>query len=277
MMPRPPTQVRGMPAEASKAQLDRPTVPGETHGGLVDIALLVPPGHGRVPEESQLICPPKVRFEALGLALDSLVLDAYATAAERALAVAARLAERPPAALSLMGTSLSFFGGRVVEQQLRRDLGELARCPATTMASAVLRALGVLGCRRPAVVTAYTKPVDDALRGFLVAHGIRPGVVTGLDITDVLAVEAVPTSTLVAAAHVALSGTPGADSILISCGGLRTLDAVATLESELGIPVVSSSLAGPWDVLGLAGYAPKAPCTSQLLATTWADFQSGSG
>lgn len=99
----------------------------------------------------------------------------------------------------------------------------------------------------------------------------------GLDFTDVLAVEAVPTSTLVAAAHTALSGTPGADSVLISCGGLRTLDAVATLESELGLAVVSSSLAGPWDVLGLAGYAPIAPRTSRLLATTWADFKSGPG
>lgn len=174
--------------------------------------------------------------------------------------------------MSLMGTSLSFFGGRDVEQRLRREIAELAGCPSTTMASAVVRALGALACSRPAVVTAYTKPVDDALCRFLVDYGIRPGPPTGLGFTDVLAVETVPTAILVEAARNAWSATPGADSIVISCGGLQTLDAVRTLEAELGVPVVSSSLAGPWDVLGLAGHVPAAPRSTQLLATAWGDL-----
>lgn len=271
-MPGAPLGGLGAGLEEPTAQREVPGAPEKTATERREIVLLVPPAHGRVPDESLLVCPPEICFVALGLALERLALDAYGAAADRARAVAGTLAERAPAAVSLMGTSLSFFGGQGVEQRLREDIAELAGCPSTTMASAVVRALRALGCSRPAVVTAYTKPVDDALLRFLVAYGIHPGPVTGLGFSDVLAVEAVPTATLVAAARRALSGTPGADSIVISCGGLHTLDAVLVLEAELGVPVVSSSLAGPWDVLGLAGHAPMVPRPSQLLTTAWEDF-----
>jgi arylmalonate decarboxylase len=44
-----------------------------------------------------------------------------------------------------------------------------------------------------------------------------------------------------------------ADGILISCGGLLTLDIIAALESKLGVPVITSSPAGFWDVVKLSG------------------------
>jgi maleate cis-trans isomerase len=45
----------------------------------------------------------------------------------------------------------------------------------------------------------------------------------------------------------------GSDSIVISCTNLRAAPAIAPLEAELGIPVVTSNQAGIWQSLRLLG------------------------
>jgi arylmalonate decarboxylase len=52
---------------------------------------------------------------------------------------------------------------------------------------------------------------------------------------------------------------PGADALLISCGGLRTLDLIEPAEKQCGIPVVSSlphALRAGVRLLGLSGRTP---------------------
>ena len=41
---------------------------------------------------------------------------------------------------------------------------------------------------------------------------------------------------------------PDADGMFISCTNLRTIDVIARLEAELGVPVISSNLATCWGV-----------------------------
>lgn len=234
-------------------------------------ALLVPPAHGRIPEEAALLCPPGVSLEAVGLGLVSLTKQAYQEGAAKALEAASRLRDRSFDALSLMGTSLSFFAGREFEEELRSQLSQKAGCPATTMAAGVLRAMFLLGISRPAIVTAYARPVNDALVDFLASYGLEPGEPLGLGIEDVVAVESVTTSVIVDTAMQSLSKTPGANGVLISCGGMKTLASVAEIERHTGLPVVSSSLAGPWDLLGLLGHSPAHAFNSLLLRTPWKD------
>ncbi len=45
---------------------------------------------------------------------------------------------------------------------------------------------------------------------------------------------------------------PGVDTLFISCTGLRTIGVIEDLESELGIPVVTSNQATFWDALRIA-------------------------
>ncbi len=45
----------------------------------------------------------------------------------------------------------------------------------------------------------------------------------------------------------------GAEAILISCGGLRTLGVAEPLEASHGIPVVSSATAAFWAAMRLVG------------------------
>ena len=54
----------------------------------------------------------------------------------------------------------------------------------------------------------------------------------------------VTTERLVALCEEAWRATPGADGILLSCGGLRTLEAVQRVEDALGVPVVNGVAVG---------------------------------
>ena len=49
-----------------------------------------------------------------------------------------------------------------------------------------------------------------------------------------------------------VNAAPGADGIFISCGNLRTFEAIEPLEKEFGIPVVTSNQAGLWQALRVA-------------------------
>jgi maleate cis-trans isomerase len=46
---------------------------------------------------------------------------------------------------------------------------------------------------------------------------------------------------------------PDADGILISCGNLRSFEAIEPLEKDTGLPVVTSNQAGLWQALRMAG------------------------
>ena len=58
---------------------------------------------------------------------------------------------------------------------------------------------------------------------------------------------------------------PDADAVFISCGALRSIDAVDALEQRLGKPVICSNQAMMWDTLRLAGIKDRIDGYGQLL------------
>jgi arylmalonate decarboxylase len=59
--------------------------------------------------------------------------------------------------------------------------------------------------------------------------------------------------------------SPGADAILISCGGFRTLDLAVPLEASTGVPVISSTPAALRSVVRLVGHGGSAHGFGRLL------------
>ena len=57
-----------------------------------------------------------------------------------------------------------------------------------------------------------------------------------------------------------------ADALLVSCGGLRTLEILAPLEKETRVPVVSSLPHALWSGMRLLGLRVKASGYGRLLA-----------
>ena len=59
--------------------------------------------------------------------------------------------------------------------------------------------------------------------------------------------------------------TPEADAVFISCTNFHCLPAIASLERQLGKPVVTSNLAGAWAALRQIGVEDPIPGYGQLL------------
>jgi arylmalonate decarboxylase len=233
------------------------------------IGLIVPPAAGAVPPEAPRLYP-HLAFEALGLALPEISAQGFDAVRGAILERARRLAERGARAISVMGTSLTFYRGAAANRELQAAIRETTGRPATTMSSAVVHALRATGVERVGLATAYIDDLNARLRAFLVEEGFGVAAVEGLDMKDVRAVGQVPAATLGALVERVFEADRSAQGILLSCGGLLTLDLIAGLERRLGVPVIASSPAGFWDVVRLAGHDPAAPGFGRL-------FERGAG
>lgn len=230
------------------------------------LGLIVPPAAGAVPVDGPLLYGGRFRFSARGLGLGEISTRGYAEVIDAVIGKARELAAEGVVAVSLMGTSLSFFRGAAFNRELQAELSRATGLPASTMSDAIVNGLRSLGMTRVAVATAYIDEVNLLLRRYLVDSGFEPLALEGLAISDVQAVAAVPTQVLVDLCRKVFKASPDADGILISCGGLVTLDAARQLEAELGVPVVSSSPAGFWDLARRAGLDARAPGQGRLFA-----------
>ena len=87
-------------------------------GTLPTIGMIVPPAAGAVPPEPLELYGARARFIAEGLALKALSPEGYDAVIERVAALAVRLKSRGAEAISLMGTSLSFYRGAAFNDEL---------------------------------------------------------------------------------------------------------------------------------------------------------------
>ena len=138
-------------------------------------------------------------------------------------------------------TASSFVDGVEGETELRNRIERAGEAKAVTTSGAVAEALRTLGIRRVAVATPYPEELNVLERQFLEDEGIEVLSVAGMGIVDAFSIGKVtPQETHEFARRV---WREDADGMFISCTNLRTIDVLARLEAELGVPVVSSNLA----------------------------------
>lgn len=230
------------------------------------IGMIVPPAAGAVPPEAPALYPQGARFIAEGLGLERLTPDGYDAVIDDVVGAAERLAERGADVVVLMGTSLSFYRGASFNRSLIAAMKEATGLPATTMSAAIVEALKAVGGRRIALATAYVDDVNRRLADFLRDEGFEIAGLAALEIADVNQILAVSEDTLADLGNRGAAAAPDADTLFISCGGLRTLGVTATLEATTGLPVVSSAVAGAWSAMRLAGLPTQVDGRGRLLA-----------
>ena len=230
------------------------------------IGLIVPPGAGEVPQDAALLYGDRVRFIARGLGIGGVSPTGFNPVIDTVLDKARELRDAGAQAISLMGTSISFYRGAAFTEDLRAAMQEATGLPCTTMSHAIVAALRALGIQRVAVATSYIDELNDRLVDYLSHAGFVVTAIRGLSITGVKEVGEVTPQTLMDLAESVHAQDRSADGIFISCGGLLTLDVLAPLEAKLGLPATASSPAGFWDVMRLAGLDPASPGYGRLFA-----------
>ncbi len=93
------------------------------------------------------------------------------------------------------------------------------------------------------VATAYDDEVNRRLQTFLHEEGFDVLAIKGLGIEKVEDIHNVTQEGLMKFSAGVAASAPGADALLVSCGGLRTLDLIAPLEQQCRIPVISQPAA----------------------------------
>jgi arylmalonate decarboxylase len=186
-------------------------------------------------------------------------------------AIALLTAESMCDLIAVCCTMASLLGEPGAEKRLADELASAAGVPVVTTGEAVLAALAALGARRVAVGTPYTRPINAAERAALEANGLEirrlVSLHEGLDparLTNRLIAEVDPERVrgLARAAD-----DPGAAALLLSCTNLYTVELIASLEAELGKPVVSSNGATYWYCLRRLGVNDPLPALGRLGAT----------
>jgi maleate isomerase len=135
--------------------------------------------------------------------------------------------------------------------------------PCTNPITAAIAALRALDAHRVAVVTPYTAEVTAPVaRSFAGAGLCVTAVGSFLESNDFTVARISPQSIADGVRTMVRSAV--SDAVFVSCTSLRLLASVKELESELGVPVVSSNTALFWHLLRLAGIVDRIDGLGQL-------------
>ncbi len=212
-----------------------------------------------VPPEGLAMYPTGVKFIVTGLGLKTMTPEGYDAVIDRIGPAGEKLASEGANAVVLMGTSLSFYKGAEFNERLTETLKKATGLPATTMSTGVIEGLKTVGAKRVVAATAYDDEVNRRLQSFLKESGFEVLGVKGLGIEKVEDVDRVTQDALLKFCVGVRETQTKANAILVSCGGLRTLEILAPLEQQGHIPAVSSTphaLRAGVRLLGLSGRAP---------------------
>ena len=218
--------------------------------------LIFPPANYPMPPDVQRLYPTGVKFIGTGLGFNGMTIESYDEAIPRALPRAQELASQGANLISVFGSSITFYKGAKFNKELCDKVTALTGLPATTQSNGLIDGLKHVNARRVAVATAYTDVVTDRLKSFLGEHGFEVASTKGLGYERIP--EGAANGDVLHELGVASYKLAGkADALVMSCGGLRTLDVIVPLEKSIGVPVVSSTPHGLWHCARMLGVKAK--------------------
>jgi maleate isomerase len=137
--------------------------------------------------------------------------------------------------------------------------------PVVTSAGALLRGLEALGARRVAMVTPYMKPLTRLVAEYVEDAGFEVLDALSLEVSDNLEVARLDPRAL--EEHWRRVNTADADALVLSaCVQMPSLPAIAPVEAQAGIPVLSAATATVFTILSELGLEPRVPSAGHLLS-----------
>ena len=227
------------------------------------IGVVSPRSNDSLPEGPSMY--PGVKFIARGVGVKALTPEGYDAAWDNIVPAAVELAKRGATAILVHGASLTFYRGHAAHEKLLAQVRAATGLPAITMSSAMVEGLRHLGVNKIGVCTAYSDEINDRLREFLAAEGFDVLALEGFDIKEFGAASKKTDEDIVELAGKVRAEAPRAESLLISCGGLRTLEAGRRVEEKHGVPVVSSTESAYWAAVRMIGENGRYPGYGKLL------------
>ncbi|MBT5263402.1 MAG: Asp/Glu racemase [Rhodospirillaceae bacterium] len=152
------------------------------------------------------------------------------------------------------------LGEETVFERVRAGRPEAKPTNPVTSAFAAFKTLGV---ERIALLTPYTDDINQGMRAYFEAGGVKVPVMGSFNeesdnVAARITQDAIRNAALTIGRHDAV------DAVFVSCTSLRLAEVAADIEADLGKPVTSSNHAMAWHCLRLAGIEDKLPHWGKL-------------
>ncbi|MFH0914020.1 MAG: aspartate/glutamate racemase family protein [Chloroflexota bacterium] len=236
----------------------------QIYGTRARIGLIVPSSNTCTEAEFNALKPPGVSVHAARMLLTHGTIEQLARMAQDTEMAAELVATARPSIIAFACTTGSLFGGPGWDEKLRERIQKIARVPATTTSTAVIKAFRELGIKKVSVGTPYNEELNKVEVDFFEAAGIKVLAMKGLDLT-VEEMHQLPLERYMELAREV--NKPGADAVFLSCTNLKAVPIVERLEQELGKPVFNSNIATFWDVMRQLGIKEPIKGRGRLLAS----------
>jgi maleate isomerase len=138
--------------------------------------------------------------------------------------------------------------------------------PVVSSAGALLSGIAALGARKVAIITPYLEQLTELVVAYLEDAGVEVVDALSLEVPDNLAVARLDPADL--REHWRKLDLTGADALVLSaCVQMPSLESIAAVEDEAGLPVLSAATATTHRILTELGLEPRVPGAGRLLAT----------
>jgi maleate isomerase len=222
----------------------------------IRLGFLVPPGNPTTEPEVIRLCPHGVAVHFHRMYVGDSVPGARDGQEERNRQHVEHMDESvrllamvKPAVIVMAHTATSYTLGKEREAALVEKMQRATGIPFVTAFGSVVAALTHLDVERVALATPYAREWTLRGKSHLEAHGIEVPSWGHLD--DVSNIyDETPERAYALARRV---DVPQAQAVFISGVGMPTIDVLASLERDLGKPVISSCSAMVWNALRIAG------------------------
>ncbi|MGK7870243.1 maleate cis-trans isomerase family protein [Falsiroseomonas sp. E2-1-a20] len=226
------------------------------------IGLVVPANNSVIEPEFWSVLPPGVAlFATRILARGDLTPDAVRRMEAEMDRAVAELAATGTDVILLADMVTSFIMEPGWNRHRTAAVTAATGTPCASAWSAMADALAALGVRRIALGTPYPAAIHALAPAFFAAEGLELAGHATLDILAMRDVPEVRPDRLASFVH----GLPRADAVVLLATDLPSFASIATLESTLGVPVVTSNTALLWRALRLAGNAAPIAGLGRLL------------
>jgi maleate isomerase len=155
---------------------------------------------------------------------------------------------------------------RIAERNLHeKSLANGAPAPVVTSAGALIDGLHTLRAKRVAIICPYMKPLTRVVVNYIEAEGIAVRDYVALEVPDNLAVGRLdPQQLLEIYKRLDLTGV---DALVLSaCVQMPSLNAIAPVEAQCGIPVVSAAVCTAYQIMKRLGLEASQPGAGQLFS-----------
>jgi len=214
------------------------------------VGLLVPSSNVAMEPDFYRMAPPEVSVHSARMMLTEFTQEALMKTMGDAQREAELLSSANVNVMVYGCSTCVLIGGVDWEQVLVDQIKFNTGVRLITVNQAMIEALRALGGGRVGVVTPYTDKLNRLKTRYLEAHGLTVSGIRGLGLLDAFKISAVNEEAIIPLIDQVVEG---ADILLISCTSIPVIHLIERMESQMGIPVVTSNQAGFWAALRGSG------------------------